>query len=973
MSSRKHRLVRGILVTVLLISVLAALHVQASPGWTGAVKLIAADGVDNDELGYSVSVYGDTLVAGAPTDDYLRGAAYVFARDLGSPSTWGQVKKLLAPDGVGGPYGDSFGRSVGIWGDTIVVGAVWDDVGSNSNQGSAYVFNRNQDGTNNWGLVRKLVPSDGASGDFFGSSVAIYGDTVVVGAELYPWSPTDTPCAYVFDRNKDGPNQWGQVKKLTASDGVSVYWFGSSVAISGDTVVVGAFGYNREGGAAYVFYRDLGGEDNWGELKKLVASDGGGYLGYSVAISGDIIVAGAPCARPGGYWHCVGAAYVFYRDHGGANNWGEIKKLTAADGAQWDSLGKSVAIDGDVVLAGAHRGAPGVAYTFARNHGGSDNWGQVERVGAPDGAAADSFGFAVAMAGGTLVVGAYGMDSNRGAVYVGPYTSPPPPACLEPPSGMVSWWPGEGNAWDIAGPNHGVLYNGATFAPGKVGQAFVLDGVDGYVAFPTVGVPAGTDARTLELWVRMDAVVAAEAFFAGYGAFYDAGSYRGYTFHLGASGTRLIFSTMSVMLMGPSLDLGRWYHVAVTCVRPVASGSIVTLWLNGQTVAEYEWGLAHLNTTPGTTFYIGRIPGWPGDTRRLQGAVDELTVYDRALSGDEILATFIAGSHGKCSNEAPVVNAGPDVTANEGMAFSSEGSFSDPDPDTWTATVDYGDGSGPQPLGLVDKSFTLSHVYADDGTYTVLVTVDDGQGGVGTDTATVAVLNVAPTIELSGDASVDEGSEYTLTLGPVTDPGADTVELYIVHWGDGHTNTYGSQGNVQHTYADGDASHTIRVDLVDEDGTHVGAGTLSVTVLNVAPAVGTINAPVDPVQLGTEIVASAAFVDPGTLDTHTALWDWGDGSTSDGTVTEPGGSGSVTGSHTYTVPGIYTLHLTVTDNDGASGTAEFHYIVVYNPEGGFVTGGGWIKSPAGAYVADASLVGKANFGFVSKYQKGATI
>jgi len=197
--------------------------------------------------------------------------------------------------------------------------------------------------------------------------------------------------------------------------------------------------------------------------------------------------------------------------------------------------------------------------------------------------------------------------------------------------------------------------------------------------------------------------------------------------------------------------------------------------------------------------------------------------------------------------------------------------------------------------------------------------------------------------------------------------------LYIVHWGDGHTNTYGSQGNVQHTYADGDASHTIRVDLVDEDGTHVGAGTLSVTVLNVAPAVGTINAPVDPVQLGTEIVASAAFVDPGTLDTHTALWDWGDGSTSDGTVTEPGGSGSVTGSHTYTVPGIYTLHLTVTDNDGASGTAEFHYIVVYNPEGGFVTGGGWIKSPAGAYVADASLVGKANFGFVSKYQKGATI
>jgi PKD repeat protein len=121
------------------------------------------------------------------------------------------------------------------------------------------------------------------------------------------------------------------------------------------------------------------------------------------------------------------------------------------------------------------------------------------------------------------------------------------------------------------------------------------------------------------------------------------------------------------------------------------------------------------------------------------------------------------------------------------------------------------------------------------------------------------------------------------------------------------------------------------------------------------------------------INVSSKFTDPGTLDSHTAVWNWGDGTTSVGTVTEANGSGSVTDSHTYTKAGVYTVTLTVTDDDGGSDQSLFQYVVVYDPNGGFVTGGGWIDSPAGAYVADPAMTGKANFGFVSKYQKGATV
>jgi hypothetical protein len=133
-------------------------------------------------------------------------------------------------------------------------------------------------------------------------------------------------------------------------------------------------------------------------------------------------------------------------------------------------------------------------------------------------------------------------------------------------------------------------------------------------------------------------------------------------------------------------------------------------------------------------------------------------------------------------------------------------------------------------------------------------------------------------------------------------------------------------------------------------------------------SVGEITAPADPVQIDkTEINVGAVFTDPCALGTHTADWDWGDNSMSPGTVVEADGFGSVTGTHVYTAAGVYTVKLTVADDDEDSAQSAFRYVVVYDPEGGFVTGGGWIDSPAGAYAPDPSLAGKATFGFVSKY------
>jgi Leucine-rich repeat (LRR) protein len=237
--------------------------------------------------------------------------------------------------------------------------------------------------------------------------------------------------------------------------------------------------------------------------------------------------------------------------------------------------------------------------------------------------------------------------------------------------------------------------------------------------------------------------------------------------------------------------------------------------------------------------------------------------------------------------------------------------------------------------------------------------------------AVAFALNQPPTVNAGGPYSVEEGGNTALTATG-SDPDGDLLTYAWDLDGDGAFEAPGQAVTFSATALDGPSSPTVVVQVSDGKG-GVATGQAIVDVLNAAPLAGSITAPVDPVPVGTTISVGADFTDPGALDTHIAEWNWGDGSSSAGAVTEVGGSGTVAGTHIYTTPGVYTVRLTVTDDDGGVGEALFQYVVVYDPEGGFVTGGGWINSPPGAYVANPSLTGKATFGFVAKYKKGATV
>jgi PKD repeat protein len=231
--------------------------------------------------------------------------------------------------------------------------------------------------------------------------------------------------------------------------------------------------------------------------------------------------------------------------------------------------------------------------------------------------------------------------------------------------------------------------------------------------------------------------------------------------------------------------------------------------------------------------------------------------------------------------------------------------------------------------------------------------------------------NAPPVADAGGPYAGAEGAPVMFDGSGSADPDGSIVDYYW-DFGDGGT---GSSGPTpQHSYAE-DGAYTVTLTVVDDDGESSSA-TATATINNVAPTVGVITAPLTPVPVGTPITASAAFTDPGTLDTHTAewVWDWPAGIPEAGTVAQGAGSGSVTDSHTYDEAGLYEIRLAVTDDDGDSGQSPvFAYVVVYDPAAGFVTGGGWIDSPAGAYKPDPSLAGRANFGFVARYRKGIDV
>jgi hypothetical protein len=305
-------------------------------GWIEMNKLTPSDGGEPILFGISVSISGDRLVVGAPYGGPLiTGSAYVFRR-LGND--WVEEAKLI---GIDTAAGDHFGWSVSIDGDRLVIGA-WSDDDAGDASGSAYVFR--YDG-NAWVEEGKLTASDASAGDEFGVSVSISGDRVVVGARADDDAGSNSGAAYMFRYN--GTDWVEEEDKLTASDAAAGDEFGRSVSISGDRVVVGApYGGELITGSAYVFRYD---GSAWDEEAKLTAGDAaaGDNFGFSVSISGDRLVVGAY-----GDDSASGSAYVFRYD---GSTWDEEAKLIGIDTAAGDEFGVSVSIDGDRLVVGAHR------------------------------------------------------------------------------------------------------------------------------------------------------------------------------------------------------------------------------------------------------------------------------------------------------------------------------------------------------------------------------------------------------------------------------------------------------------------------------------------------------------------------------------------------------------------------------------------------------------------------------------------
>ena len=338
-------------------------------------KLTASDGAGNF-FGDSVAVSGSTAIVGAFGDNdrgSYAGAAYVFDVTTGE-----QRHKLTASDAA---LRDEFGRPVSISGNTAIVGAGGnDDAGSKS--GSAYLFN-----VTTGGELRKLTAYDAAAGYGFGNAVSINGNIALIGS-------VGNSSAYIFDVNTGN-----ELQKLTSPNPSQLDYFAGSVVVGGNTAIVGAYLDNELGdrtGAAYVF-NAITGE----QLHKLTASDPAADhdFGRSVAISGNTVIVGATHDGDGGYYS--GAAYLF-----DATTGEQLHKLTALDATPDDLFGYSVSISGNTALVGAYRSNDlgpytGSAYLFDVTTGA-----QIQKLSASDASVYNNFGVSVCIDGQTAIIGA---------------------------------------------------------------------------------------------------------------------------------------------------------------------------------------------------------------------------------------------------------------------------------------------------------------------------------------------------------------------------------------------------------------------------------------------------------------------------------------------------------------------------------------------------------------------------------------
>jgi FG-GAP repeat len=389
---------------------IATLPPQMSLVTTSETKIVPPNGKPSDLFGFSVALSGDILVAGTPYEDSQALDSGAAYVFVRNNGVWTFEQKLISPDFGPGLW---FGYSVAIDGDTLIVGAPKAN-GQFLGTGAAYVFIRTN---GSWSPLPKIAPADGKAGDMFGQAVDIAGNSLLVGTPQSDTKGIDAGAAYVFVWNG---TTYVEQKKIFPSDSKAGDHFGAAVAMSGETAVIGAPDadvFGPDSGSAYAFFRQ---GNLWSQQKKFIGSNGaaGDGFGWSVDIDQDTAVIGSP--KDDSTNLDAGAAYVFERT---GITWNSAGSLTSLGSAADDRFGSSVAISGSLIVVGALLDDTadmnaGAAYLFS--HQGSA-FSQNLEVLASDAADGDAFGFAVAISGQTAIVSAYlddDLGTSSGAAYI---------------------------------------------------------------------------------------------------------------------------------------------------------------------------------------------------------------------------------------------------------------------------------------------------------------------------------------------------------------------------------------------------------------------------------------------------------------------------------------------------------------------------------------------------------------------------
>ena len=420
---------------LLLLGILLCIsNVIFAQGYAETQKIIASDPGNAFYFGYDVAIQGDVAVIGSRDATYQGngplGVAYILKKN--SNNLWEEQQLLAAPDGA---QFDSYGASVAIDGDYIVIGANgqrYDAAGTNnvSQAGAVYIYKN--DGNDNWVLEQKITASDRESGSWFGLDVAIHDNRIIVGCGRNSYDASGqnyllrAGAAYIFE--KDGSNVWSQVVKLVAPDRATEDRLGYAVSIYGDYASVGAYtededenGNNTisQAGSVYTFKRDING--NWNFQQKLVPNvrpDNSERLGWSLDMDGDYIVAGAHYADEPNSSN--GAFYIFERDTN--DTWIQVEKFVNPDGIQGEGFGYDVAIDGNNILIGAYQdylittgttNIHGTVYYYTKELG-TDTWMYQNKMLASNWQDTEvhNFGFSVDLDGDYAIVGDWISDEQ---------------------------------------------------------------------------------------------------------------------------------------------------------------------------------------------------------------------------------------------------------------------------------------------------------------------------------------------------------------------------------------------------------------------------------------------------------------------------------------------------------------------------------------------------------------------------------